>query len=246
LILAAHQTHYAPYPGLLDKIDQSDVFVFQDDLKYIKQEWQNRNKIRTPKGWMWLTIPVRASDAHRIQEVYPADPRWVGRHQRVVDNFYHRSPYLGRLSDFWRAAQVWQGHSLATINYRTTLELARLLGIENKEILLESELHLTKEQCRTANARLISLCKILRCDTYLSGLGAKAYLDLAEWERAGIEVRWREFELQEYQQMYPGWVPNLSVLDLLLCVEDPLSHIRRSRRRVPRLIETEMVGRPRA
>ncbi len=232
MILSAHQTHYAPYPGFLDKIDQSDVFIFQDDLKYIKQEWQNRNKIRTPKGWTWLTIPVRASDGNCIEEVYPADPGWVDRHTRVVDNFYHRSPYLHRLSDFWRAARDTKGHSLAAINYRTTLELLRLLGIENGEILLESELGLSKEQCRTANTRLISLCKILGCDTYLSGLGARAYLDLAEWERAGIEVRWREFEIQEYQQMYPGWVPNLSVLDLILCVEDPLSHIRRSRRSV--------------
>ena len=58
--VAIHQLGYIPWLPFLDKIKKSDVFVFLDDVQYQKNGWQNRNKIRTSDGTMWLTIPVKA------------------------------------------------------------------------------------------------------------------------------------------------------------------------------------------
>ena len=52
------QPGYFPYIGFFKKIESSDVFVFFDDVQYEKNGFDNRNKIRTLEGYMWLTVPV--------------------------------------------------------------------------------------------------------------------------------------------------------------------------------------------
>ncbi len=73
-ILAAHQPQYLPYPGVIQKIAAADVFVMQDDLQFARQEWQNRNRIRTQAGYRWLTIPVQhGSHTDRINQMRPQE-----------------------------------------------------------------------------------------------------------------------------------------------------------------------------
>jgi WbqC-like protein family len=228
MLLAAHQPQYLPYPGVFDKIDQADVFVFLDAVQYVHREWQNRNRIRTPEGWMHLTIPVHARWKSRLNQVIPADPSWLIRHKRSIASLYARSRYLTRIESVWEAAALVRGHSLASINIAITSAIIAVLGIKTR-LVLESELSLTDEETSTPDKRLISLCERLSCDSYLSGAGGREYLQPAEWQRSGIGLQWQEFDLLAYPQLFPGWEPNLSAVDLVLCVEKPLAHIRASR-----------------
>jgi len=57
MIIAVHQPQYLPWLGYFDKIDKADIFVLLDTVQYKKNEWQNRNKIKTAQGWQWLTVP---------------------------------------------------------------------------------------------------------------------------------------------------------------------------------------------
>ena len=47
MIVAIHQPHYLLWIGYFDKIDRADVFVPLDNVQYRKDEWQNRNRIKT-------------------------------------------------------------------------------------------------------------------------------------------------------------------------------------------------------
>jgi hypothetical protein len=228
MILAAHQAQYMPYPGLLAKVDAADIFIVQDDLQFTKQEWQNRNRIRTHQGWMWLTVPVHAKSKSKICEVMPAEKRWVYRHRRTVDTWYGRSKYLDRLNHFWGVARSLRDSSLAELNYRTTLELLLSFNIRT-EIVLQSEIGLTEEECRTPDHRLIALCKRLGCSTYLSGVGAQVYMNLETWRESGIALKFQAWHQKEYKQMFPGWVANMSSIDLLLCNDTPLNLLRSDR-----------------
>ena len=67
--VAIHQPQYLPWLGYFDKIDQVDCFVLLDDVQFKKNEWQNRNRIKTPQGWQWLTVPVIHRFPQRIDEV---------------------------------------------------------------------------------------------------------------------------------------------------------------------------------
>jgi hypothetical protein len=227
MLLAAHQPHYLPYPGLLAKIDAADVFVMQDDLQYVKQEWQNRNRIRTRDGWRWLTVPVTASSRSRIADVMPAGRTWLREHQRLVAAHYPRA-VLPRIDPVWRAIQGVSAQSLAQINAMGLQALLQLLDIRTP-IVTESALGLSAEECATKDGRLIALCRRLGCDAYLSGSGARDYLRPERWLAAGIDLRMLEWQALPYQQWHPGWVPNLSTIDLLMCADDPRQALRRDR-----------------
>ena len=71
--IAAHQPTYAPYLGLLHKAARADVFVVQDDLRYVKDEVSNRNRVREGDGWKWLTIPVHRDNSSTYATVTPAE-----------------------------------------------------------------------------------------------------------------------------------------------------------------------------
>lgn len=226
--LSAHQTQYLPYPGVFQKLFQSDVFVFQDDVQYVKQEFQNRNRIRTADGWRWLTLPVKYSSTATIAQVFPADTTWKDKHARTVGAHYAKSTYLGRLDLLWEIAEKHKADSLSTIGFKTGNHLAQIINPEaytNVQIILESDLKLTAKETSTPTKRLIALCKRLGCDRYISGSGGKSYLDISAWEKAGIELVWQDFTLKPYTQQFPGWEPNLSSIDLILNEPDPYAHL---------------------
>ena len=58
MIVAIHQPQYLPWLGYFDKMLKADVFCYLDNVQYKKNEWQNRNRIKTAMGWQWLTVPV--------------------------------------------------------------------------------------------------------------------------------------------------------------------------------------------
>ena len=69
MLCAIHQPQYLPWLGYFDKVAQADVFVFLDDTQFKKNEWQNRNRIKTSQGWQWLTVPVCHHHDQQIRQV---------------------------------------------------------------------------------------------------------------------------------------------------------------------------------
>ena len=106
-----HQPQFMPWLGYLDKIDQADLFVVLDSVQFKKNEWQNRNRIRTAQGWQWITVPVLHKFGQRLDEVRINQQRdWQGRHLRALEMHYGRAPYrdqyLGGLREIYRRRAV--------------------------------------------------------------------------------------------------------------------------------------------
>ena len=96
MIVAAHQPQYLPWLGYFDKIDKADVFVLLDTVQFKKNEWQNRNKIKTAQGWQWLTVPVMFKHPQRINEV-PINKtvRWQHKQRQAILSNYKKAPLNG-------------------------------------------------------------------------------------------------------------------------------------------------------
>jgi len=56
--VAIVQSNYIPWKGYFDLIRSVDEFILLDEVQFTKRDWRNRNKIKTPAGAVWLTIPV--------------------------------------------------------------------------------------------------------------------------------------------------------------------------------------------
>jgi hypothetical protein len=212
VILAAHQPQYLPWLGYFDKIRRSDRFVLLDTVQFKKNEWQNRNRIRTGAGWAWLTVPVHYRFPMRIDEV-PIDEStpWRRRQVTTLRQAYARAPHgaaiLAPLEDL--LAQPLR--RLAELNARSVFLIARLLGLRTPVVPAS----LLPPMPEGADERLIALCRHFGCTTYLAGAGGRDYMDLDTWRAAGIAVEFQEFRHPVYRQCHPGFEPNLSAIDLL-------------------------------
>ncbi|OGF45868.1 MAG: hypothetical protein A2231_07075 [Candidatus Firestonebacteria bacterium RIFOXYA2_FULL_40_8] len=211
--LSVHQPQYIPWLGYFDKIAKSDAFVFLDNVQYKKREFQNRNKIRTKEGFLWLTVPVMTKGKYdqliRGVEIDNTE-NWRKDHFEALRHNYSKAPYYGEHEEFLKNVYSKEWTKLAELNEHIIRYILNYLEIA---VPLYTESKLDIEGFKTE--RLVNICKKLKADVYLSGQGAKDYIEEEKFTAAGIKLEYQEFLHPEYSQVYPGFESRLSILDLL-------------------------------
>jgi len=213
MIVSVHQPQYLAWVGYFHKILKSDVFVFLDNVQYKEREYQNRNQIRTKNKAQWLTVPVLNSKERfiKIKEVYIDNSQgWAGKHWKALYLNYNRSPFFKEYADFFQDLYNQKWDRLLDLNIYIIKGINKILNID-KVIYLESELEIEN----TKTGRIIDICKKLGADTYLSGIGGKAYLEEGLFTAAGLKLQYQQFKHPEYSQCFAPFIPNLSMVDLL-------------------------------
>ena len=225
--LAAHQPQYLPWLGFFDKMDRVDRFVLLDTVQYKKNEWQNRNRIRTATGWQWLTVPVHYRFPMTIREVQIDEiGAWRRKHREALRIHHARSPFRDAVLPTIDAIFDEPFPSLAALNLKVVRLLAGLLGVRTP-LRLASEVPGLPEG---ADERLIALCRHFGASDYLAGQGGAAYMDLRAYAAAGLNLSFQSFRHPVYAQAYPGFEANLSAIDLLLnCGPGSIERIRETR-----------------
>ena len=212
MIVSVHQPQYAPWLGYFDKMFRSDVFVVLDTVQFKKNEFQNRNKIKTAQGWQWITVPVRYRFPQLVCEVtINHDVNWRHKHLQALRANYSKAPYCKTLLpeiEGW-LSETWD--SISALNTCTVRTIAGLLGIET-EIRTTEGMILSDDP----TGRLVDICRELGASTYLSGAGGRDYLDAGQFETAEIELLFQSYDHPTYDQLYGEFLPYMSTLDLLL------------------------------
>ena len=212
MIIAVHQPQYLPWLGYFDKIDRADVFVLLDNVQFKKNEWQNRNRIKTAAGPQWLTVPVTYKFPQRINEVVINNrDRWQHKQRQAIISNYRKASYWDDFAPILEEifTPVWE--SLAPLNIFVVKRLAEILGIATP-LYVASELPAFPEN---PDERLIAITKHFGADTYLAGSGGRDYMDLDQYEQSGIKVLFQEYHHPVYEQLFGEFAPFMSVLDLL-------------------------------
>lgn len=210
--VAILQSNYIPWKGYFDLIAAADVFVIYDEVQYTKNDWRNRNVIKTPNGPQWLSIPVRqVSLEQRICDSRISDASWARKHIGTLQANYARAPFFEQYKQPVFDELTRTGDLLSDVNVRLIRLLCDLLGIHTR-IIDSRELALEGDR----NARLLDACIKLGATEYLSGPAARSYLDTTLFQGKGIDVRWMDYAgYPEYGQLFPPFVHGVSVLDLL-------------------------------
>jgi hypothetical protein len=225
--IAIVQSNYVPWRGYFDLIASVDEFILLDDAQYTRRDWRNRNRIKAAQGSRWLTIAVEVSGRYTqsISETRAAEPDWPERHWNVVRQSYAKAPGFSELGSFVEElyASV-PGTCLTQINRHFLDRIAERLGIDTP---MTASLDYEPQGARTE--RLLDLCLKAGATEYVSGPAARAYLDEARFQERGISVSWFQYgPYAAYDQVYPPFDPQVSILDLLLCVGSAASSLFRS------------------
>jgi hypothetical protein len=214
--VAIVQSNYIPWKGYFDLINSVDEFILFDDAQYTRRDWRNRNKIKTPHGPAWLTIPVAVKGKYlqRIRDTQVEGTSWASDHWRTIVQFYSKAPhfptYRSVFEGLYLDCQEW---SLSQINYRFLSAICGILGISTR--ISRSMDYSLNEGGKTE--RLVSLCQQAGARVYVSGPAAKNYIEPELFGEANIELQYFDYGCYpEYHQMYPPFVHDVSIVDLLL------------------------------
>jgi hypothetical protein len=223
------QPTYLPWTGYFDLIDQSDVFVLLDTVQFEKQSWQQRNRVKTPQGVVWLTVPVLQDLQNRISEVEINNKVvWQRKHWGTLEQSYRRACHFAEFAPALHTFYAREWASLAELNTALISEMSAWLGLR-PNLIRSSELPPIAER---REEMIVRICQHFGADEYLSPPGARDYLaDDTAFTEAGIRLRFQTYEHPVYPQLHGDFVPYLSALDLLLNAGGESLHLLRSGRR---------------
>jgi hypothetical protein len=218
--VAIVQSNYIPWKGYFDLIRQVDEFILYDDAQYTRRDWRNRNKIKTPSGIHWLTIPVQVKGKYfqKIKDTLVADADWGRVHWRTLCQSYAKAPCFQQYAEMFEALYLGSSkQSLSEINRDWISLICGILGIGAKiSWSMDYEIH-TDDR----TGKLIELCQRAGAQAYLSGPAAQSYMDEAAFRQAGIQVDFIDYSgYPEYPQLYPPFDHFVSIVDLLFMEGD--------------------------
>lgn len=224
--IAIHQPQFLPWLGYLDKIDRADLFVILDTVQFKKNEWQNRNRIRTAQGWQWVTVPVLHRFGQKLNEVLINQGEdWRGKHQRAIDIHYGQAAHYERFRTGLALLYGQSWEQLSSVNLAILHWLLEAFGIKTP-VKLASAMSLRDEP----TDRLIDICRTVGATQYLAGAGARDYMDIPRFEASGIALEIQDFRHPVYAQCYEPFVPGMAAIDLLFtCGDDALRLLRSTR-----------------
>ena len=212
MIVAVHQPQYLPWLGYFDKIRRADVFCFLDNVQYKKNDWQNRNRIKTAQGWQWLTVPVQYRYPQKINQVTINNSvNWKKKHLQTLVTNYNRATFFNEFKQSFEQVYSENWDYLSDLNIALIERLNRAFGLEQRPTAKSSDFSLREDP----TDRLIDICRALNCDTYLAGRDGTQYMDLARFKQSGIQVIIQDFKHPDYPQLFQGFQSHMSAVDLL-------------------------------
>jgi hypothetical protein len=211
MIISIHQPHYLPWLGYIDKIDRADTFVVLDNVQYKKNDWINRNKIKTAQGSQWLTVPVTYHHPEKINQVkIDNKTSWGKKHLHALITNYSKSSAFEEHLPFFDDLYSRKWEYLSELNIHIIHYIIKVFGIKT-QVVMASHFELREE----STERLVDICRQLKGDIYLPGSHGQYYMDTEKFEKENIKIITQDFKHPVYQQLYGDFLPHMSFVDIL-------------------------------
>jgi len=215
------QSAYLPWLGFFDFIDQSDYFIFLDDVQWTKRDWRSRNRCRTPQGWSWLTVPVnlkKSSREYKICEVgISYSQPWIEKHLNLIYSCYKKTPFFPEVFPLIEKPLREKHSNISNLNYALVLEIVNYLGI--KDVVFKFSQKFKNVSHLEKSDKLIAILKTLpKVKVYISGVLAKNYIDEDQFKEVGYSLLWHDYKHPYYNQKtwkQDVFISHLSIVDLL-------------------------------
>lgn len=212
--VAIVQSNYVPWKGYFDLIGSVDRFILYDDMQFTRRDWRNRNKIKTPQGLAWLTVPVLSKGKYfqTIKDTRIDGSAWAVKHWRSIETNYTRAPYFEMMAEIFKP--TYEGNIPTFLSELNTHLIRNICEFLNIDAIVESSADY--DLIDGQSERLVDLCKQVGAEVYVSGPLARDYLDTSVFSSAGIEVEWFDYTgYPVYDQLWGEFEHGVSILDLI-------------------------------
>ena len=213
-IVTIHQPDFFPWLGFFDRWQQSDLYVILDDVQFIRRGWHHRDKIKTPRGSEWITVPViKKGNYHQLikdVKINNSIP-WQSKILNVVKENYQKAQNFNEIYCEMDNFLQKKYNFLIDLNVDILEYVASKMNIDTPYVF-SSEYNITEKS--TEKLKLLTLKN--GGNKYLTGIGSKNYLEEQKFNDEGVEVVWQDFKHPEYPQLHGEFIPKLSCLDYLM------------------------------
>lgn len=213
MILHFNQPRFLPALNYFQRMMIADVFVYRDDVQFQPKCWENRNKIKTQSGWMWLSVPVKNCPIGtniREARIDHSTP-WARRMLAAIQCNYGKAPYFEEWFPRFEKVLNHQFEFLTTLNWCIIDLFVEAWDIDCQFFMASSL------ECEGDTDRiLIEMCRKLGADHYLSGSEGRNYNRPEEWASAGIKLSYHDYQPVGYPQQFGEFTPWMSAIDLLM------------------------------
>jgi hypothetical protein len=209
-----------PWTGYFYAVKKADVFVLLDHVQFERNSWQSRNRIKGPKGPMWLTVPTHHKGFLPIKDIEidntqaSGGARWAKKHWLALKTCYSRAPFFDVYAPFFESVYGSEWTLLAELNIHIIKYLSTQLGL-SPVFVRSSELNVEGKRSQM----VLNICKALKAERYLVSVGAEEYMvadkagELFRNEEISVEIL--EYTPPIYPQLFGEFVPKLSAIDSL-------------------------------
>ena len=212
VILTAHQPVYLPWLGLFHKIALADIFCVFDIVQYQRKDFNNRNKIKTSSGDLWLTVPVKSSGRFDclITDIEIVNNEWNKKHLKSIELNYKKTPYFDQYYYDLKKILDTSYQYLVDLNFDILVYLLNALNIDTKTVKASDYLF------KGAKSELVlDMCIQLNADIYIFGENGKNYANIDTFTSSGVDPYFQAYNHPVYNQAKGRFMPYMSVLDLL-------------------------------
>ena len=202
-----------PWVGLFEQIQLSDVFIFYDDVQFSKGSFTNRVQLKTQDNKTWMTIPLdNLHLGQKINEVTTSKSNWRRSHRELFHAHYSTALYYEDAANILSTVYSLETNKLSEIVSFSIITILDYYGlISSREFYNSSDLDIEG----SSSERVLQLVKKFQGTKYVTGHGAKNYLDHSLFEMNDIRVEYMDYEMKEYSQLHGEFNPYVSILDLI-------------------------------
>jgi hypothetical protein len=210
--VAILQSNYLPWKGYFDLIASCDKFILFDHVQYTKNDWRNRNLIKSKQGLSWITIPTGQNINRAINEVYVNNVIWKRKHLTSFICNYSKAKHFHEIYELIKPLYLTEENHLSTINQERIQLICDYLNIKTK-ISTSTDYEIRGE---TKNEVLKNICLQAGASIYLSGPSAKSYIEPYLFSQNNISLEWMSYtSYPSYPQLWGTFNHHVSIIDLL-------------------------------
>ncbi len=203
-----------PWVGMFEQLRLADVFVHYDDVQFSKGSFTNRVQVKTASGIKWLTVPLPGLTlGQRIGEI-PVAPcaDWGRRHIALLEQAYDRAPWRHEMLDLVSGVYSETFATLADLSVASMDAVRTYFGMAGTTAFVRSS---SLGVPGRSDSRVLAIVERFGGDCYITGHGARNYLDHELIEAAGVQVMYQDYQKHPYTQLHGPFTPYVSVLDLI-------------------------------
>lgn len=214
MTLGIFQPYFLPYIGYWQLMAMVDRFVVYDNIEYTKKGWINRNRFLQGGTDAYFTVPIKkGSDFLTVAERQVADVFDRDKLLRTLSASYRRAPQFDTVFPVIERIVRAPLNNLFDYVHHSLVEMARFLEIETPMVVSST---MAIDHTLKAEQKVLALCKAMGADRYVNPIGGQALYSPAAFAAESIRLDFMQSRLREYPQFGNTFVPNLSILDVLM------------------------------